>query len=439
MGLAGLFQSAGYRNNCQCNRCDFAFVVADPKTTDKQFAAGGIMKLKSRYLSKVKLTLITRSIALSIAPSIVRSFAVLSLSLLLTACFNESADNGDSSHAPRGMGQLLDGNIQGYSPVLPGKQLSFPADHQAHDGFRQEWWYLTANLTTESGEPLGLQWTQFRIALAPPAVNHAPEASTWQTQQLYMSHTAITSEQQHQAEEKWTRGNSHFAGTQVSPLVIQQDDWQWRSANEHLFPAVLSVATNDFSYQLKLDSQAPFQLQGDDGYSRKNAAGTVASYYYSQPFIKVNGTVERDGVTLTVSGNAWLDREWSSQFLSKTQQGWDWFALRLDDGSALMLFQLRENGEKQQAFYSGRRMYPDGSGQQINSEQITMTATAWQQTESGRYPVAWNIAIPSQSIELSTQALNPNASMPLSIPYWEGPVSISGSHSGLGYMELTGY
>lgn len=393
------------------------------------------MKLKSHYLGKVKLTLITRSIA----PCIVRSFAVLSFSLLLTACFYESADNKNSSHASSGMGQLLDGNTQGYSPVQPGKQLSFPADHQAHDGFRQEWWYLTANLTTESGEPLGLQWTQFRIALAPPSPTQTQFTSDWQTKQLYMSHTAMTSKQQHLAAEKWTRGNAHFAGTQVSPLRIQQDDWQWQSHNEQLFPATLSANTTEFSYQLQLDSQAPFQLQGDNGYSRKNAAGTVASYYYSQPFIEVSGTIERDGKTINVSGDAWLDREWSSQFLSKTQQGWDWFAFRLDDGSALMLFQLRDNSGEQQDFYSGRRMYPDGSGQQINSEQISMTATAWQQTDSGRYPVAWDISIPSQTIELSTQALNPNASMPLSIPYWEGPVSISGSHSGLGYMELTGY
>jgi predicted secreted hydrolase len=29
--------------------------------------------------------------------------------------------------------------------------------------------------------------------------------------------------------------------------------------------------------------------------------------------------------------------------------------------------------------------------------------------------------------------------MPLSIPYWEGPVTISGSHAGVGYLEMTGY
>ena len=68
-----------------------------------------------------------------------------------------------------GMGQLLDGNTQGYSPVTPNISLQFPDDHMAHNDFRQEWWYLTANLETESKEKVGLQWTQFRIALAPPA------------------------------------------------------------------------------------------------------------------------------------------------------------------------------------------------------------------------------------------------------------------------------
>jgi predicted secreted hydrolase len=29
--------------------------------------------------------------------------------------------------------------------------------------------------------------------------------------------------------------------------------------------------------------------------------------------------------------------------------------------------------------------------------------------------------------------------MALSIPYWEGPILIDGSHTGRGYLEMTGY
>ncbi len=359
------------------------------------------------------------------------------LALCITAC-------SPAQQPAPGMGQLLDGKTQGYSPVEPNVILRFPDDHMAHDDFRQEWWYLTANLETESKQRIGLQWTQFRIALAPPSAmsneQDAPiNSASWQTQQLYMSHTAVTSTSNHLAEEKWSRGHQSIAGTQAEPLSIRQDDWQWLSQSKHLFPATLSVNGQDFSYQLQLDSTAPFQLQGDNGYSEKNAAGSVASYYYSQPFINVSGNVVIDGKQQKVSGQAWLDREWSSQFLSKTQQGWDWFAIRLDNNTALMLFQLRDDSNTQSRFYSARVMYRDGRGRNLASEQISMTATAWQQTQSGRYPIKWRIQIPSENIDINTTPLNNDSSMPLSIPYWEGPISIEGSHNGKGYMELTGY
>lgn len=54
-------------------------------------------------------------------------------------------------------------------------------------------------------------------------------------------------------------------------------------------------------------------------------------------------------------------------------------------------------------------------------------------------PVRWTIRIPGKRLDITTDALNPNAWMNLRIPYWEGPVHLSGSHSGNGYLEMTGY
>jgi predicted secreted hydrolase len=47
--------------------------------------------------------------------------------------------------------------------------------------------------------------------------------------------------------------------------------------------------------------------------------------------------------------------------------------------------------------------------------------------------------VPGKSIDVTVEALNPDAWMALSVPYWEGPVRISGSHGGRGYLEMTGY
>ena len=39
----------------------------------------------------------------------------------------------------------------GFSQVSRGHRLEFPRDHAAHDGFRIEWWYVTANLKDTKG------------------------------------------------------------------------------------------------------------------------------------------------------------------------------------------------------------------------------------------------------------------------------------------------
>ncbi|MCE9788356.1 lipocalin-like domain-containing protein [Shewanella chilikensis] len=388
-----------------------------------------------------------------------RAVAPLLAGLLLGGAVLSGCDKAHQDQAQqqdsRAMSRVMGTASEGYAKVEPGAALQFPKDHLPHPRFRQEWWYLTANLTTQSGEPLGLQWTQFRIALSPDE----PESSSpWATNQLYMAHSALSFQHSHQSAERWARGalaatqdkaahpqgaqDKTQAGAMGLPLRVWLDNWRWQSQaasgpNSGLFPASLQVSEEDFAFELQLDSQAELQIQGDKGFSRKNAAGTVASYYYSQPFIRVKGKVRHKEQWLQVSGNAWLDREWSSEFLSRGQQGWDWFALRLDDGSALMLFQLREQENK--AFFSGKRMYPDGSGHPLALDNISLSVKDWQQTASGRYPVAWQLELPGESLSLTLEALNPNAAMNLSIPYWEGPITIKGTQTGVGYMELTGY
>jgi predicted secreted hydrolase len=407
--------------------------LANPQTIDIKPAAGSLMNNAKQITSYASL-----------------STLLIGLMILISGCSDPSSEHTSSTIA-----NMTASQSTGYQQVLPDHNLVFPADHLAHDGFKIEWWYLTANLTTTKGEDVGVQWTQFRIALAPktpsstaqsPALP-SPELSmnrppAWATDQLYMAHAAVTSAGEHLIAEKWSRAHPQLAGVERQPFQVHLQDWQWQSQSNDLFPATLKVNNDQFSYQLQLNSQQPLQLQGKQGYSSKSADQSVASYYYSQPFIDVTGQITRHGVTEKVSGKAWLDREWSSQFLTKAQQGWDWFSLRLDDDSTLMVFRLRGQTNKDN-FYSARRMFADGSGRNINSKDnpndISMEPTQWQQTALGYHPIAWRIGIKSEAIDITTQALNPNSDMLVSTSYWEGPITIAGSHQGQGYMELTGY
>ena len=54
-------------------------------------------------------------------------------------------------------------------------------------------------------------------------------------------------------------------------------------------------------------------------------------------------------------------------------------------------------------------------------------------------PTAWSIAIPARGLRSKAAPLNATSWMGTSFPYWEGPISFHGSHSGVGYLEMTGY
>ena len=91
-------------------------------------------------------------------------------------------------------------------------------------------------------------------------------------------------------------------------------------------------------------------------------------------YFKANGSITIDDKPVEVSGQAWMDREWSSQPLAPDQSGWDWFSLHLKTGEKLMLFRIRQTDGPN--YCSGNWISPDGDPQQIAPSGIEMTPTA---------------------------------------------------------------
>jgi predicted secreted hydrolase len=352
------------------------------------------------------------------------NFVVLMVLLLLVGCDQSAPEQKGFA----GMGD----QALAFTPVVPGRVFSFPADHGAHDGFRIEWWYVTANLKDQQGNEFGVQWTLFRSALKPVA-----EAAGWGNQTIWLGHAAVTSSTVHHAAERYARGGVGQAGVQLAPFEAWIDDWRFASqARDPMSDLQLSARDKDFAYQLHLTSSRPLVLQGDKGFSQKSEEGQ-ASYYYSQPFFQASGTLQIDGQSYTVAGPAWLDREWSSQPLTANQTGWDWFSLHLDSGEHVMLYRMRQKDGA--PYLSGTWIAADGQTQTLSSSQIQLTPQTNAKVAGKSLPVKWSISIPDKHLDISLDALNPNAWMNLRIPYWEGPVRISGSHPGEGYLEMTGY
>ena len=327
----------------------------------------------------------------------------------------------------------LGADASGYAQVLPGKPLTFPADHGAHPEFRVEWWYVTANLQDADGASYGVQWTLFRQANKP---NDRDEG--WSSRQLFMAHAAVTSRDTHRFAERFARGGVGQAGVETAPFNAWIDDWQLRSiaAQGDLAPLEVRASAKDFSYALRLDSDRAVVLQGEGGYSRKSEQGQ-ASYYYSLPWLRVSGTLVIDGKSVAVSGQGWIDREWSSQPLAANQSGWDWFSLHLKSGDKLMLFRLRHADGKH--FFAGNWIGSDGQSDVLGPKDIIMAPGGATRIAGRDLPTEWKLSVPSHGLAITTTPLNAKSWMDARFKYWEGPVRLSGSHAGEGYLEMTGY
>jgi predicted secreted hydrolase len=326
----------------------------------------------------------------------------------------------------------LGGSSEGFALPQRGQALSFPADHGAHPGFRIEWWYVTANLTGEDGADYGVQWTLFRTATAPG------DRPGFSSPQLWMGHAALTSARSHQVAERLGRGGTGQAGVTVQPFEAWIDHWSMTGAagaGDAVDRVRLKASADDFAYDLQLEAKGPLVLQGDRGYSVKSAGGQ-ASLYYSQPFYEVAGEITLDGRRLRVTGQAWLDREWSSQPLAADQTGWDWFSLHFDTGEKLMGFRLRDAGA---GFVSGTWISADGRPSPLRPGELKLSPLGHANVAGRRVPVRWRLELPARGLRIETVPLNAQAWMATSVPYWEGPIRFSGSHAGRGYLEMTGY
>ncbi len=320
-------------------------------------------------------------------------------------------------------------NADGFAIPQPDPQFVFPADHGPHPDFRIEWWYLTANLTGPDGTDYGLQWTLFRSAL------RAGTGDGWQSPQLWMGHAAVTTPDAHFVTERLARGGIGQAGVIADPFRAWIDDWQLSGASDWS-DMTLSASGPSFAYDMTLTAEGPLVLNGADGYSVKSAEG-LSSYYYSRPFLDISGTLTLLDRPVPVTGHAWIDREWSSQPLSQAQEGWDWFSLSFETGAHLMGYQMRQTGGSTYTTATWieadgvATSYPDGA---FDARPLDFTTIA-----DRTVPTTWRVMLPERGVDVTVSALNEHAWMTTSIPYWEGPVSVSGSHSGKGYLEMTGY
>jgi len=327
----------------------------------------------------------------------------------------------------------------GFASVIPGHRITFPRDHGSHPDYRIEWWYVTGWLRG-TGEPdCGFQITFFRARPRPPDGN----PSRFSPEQVIIAHAAIADPRHGRLlhVQRAARQGFGLAGSDTGDTRVWLGQWQLVRDGPH-YRSLISA--RDMSLNLVMTTQQPPLLQGEQGYSRKGPRAESASHYYSIPQLQVSGEIRAGAGLRRVTGEAWLDHEWSSSYLDPDAAGWDWIGINLADGGAVMAFRIRDRRGRT-LWAGGSWRDASGSMRILNPGEVRLKPLRnWRSPRTGaEYPVLFDVT--AGPLEFRLEPLmddqENDTRATTGAVYWEGAMRAfrTGQQIGRGYLELTGY
>ena len=292
-------------------------------------------------------------------------------------------------------------------------RVFFPQDEGGHPGYDREWWYANFHLVDPAGREYGAVVSYFN----PPY--------------RMMSVSDIQSEVNH---HEFTLGAGSYSEGALDLSWGGQDRW-YRTATD---PSAYSLETygSECRLDLTLTSAKPPLLVGGDGLL--GWSSDQSTYYYSLTRLEVEGEIEIQGVTSTVTGIGWMDHQWGD---FGTNLCYDWFSVQLDNDTEMIFWQgYQENGTLLTPDIT--MMLPDEStyySQDLTVEKLE----TWTSPETGReYGIHWRLQETGKDIDLELEARFPEQEVTGNIiTFWEGALEVSGTlegeaASGVGYAEL---
>lgn len=303
-------------------------------------------------------------------------------------------------------------------PAAPaaGVLVKLPVDDGPHRNL-MEWWYYNGRLEAADGRVFSFHYVYFLVNSVVPYT------------------AAQLSLVDHQARRRFAYAKSSpgnpSAGSKEG-FAFDLGDWRMAGANGM---DVLRAGTADFGLDLGLTNAGPTVFHAGTGLLDFKEAGT--SYYYSRPRMKVEGTLRLDA-PVPVKGSAWFDHQWGD--FQPLKLSWDWFSLQLEDGSDLMIYRLRD--PEQRLVLASGTLSMGGSDTQLGPGAFDLKPLrTWKSPATGIvYTVAWRLTVPSRNLDMELQpvldACEFDGRDSTLMTYWEGPIRVTGTHTGRGFQEI---
>ena len=221
--------------------------------------------------------------------------------------------------------------------MQPGVALVFPRDHGAHPAYRTEWWYITGWVQDQRGNDFGVQITFFRNR---PLLQE-DNPSAFAPRQLLFAHAAIADPREGRLrhDQRAAREGFGIAYAREQSTDVRIDDWSLRLEGDRY---LAQIHSREFNLELAFEAQRAASAAGPRRVQPQGAAARPGELLLQPPAARRVRNPSLDGAALPVTGIAWLDHEWSSEYLAAEAAGWDWIGINLDDGAALMAFRMRD-------------------------------------------------------------------------------------------------
>lgn len=324
----------------------------------------------------------------------------------------------------------------GFAIPQKGRVFTFPRDHGSHPDFRTEWWYVTGHLDAKDGRRFGFQVTFFRQA----------RREDGKTLQLHLAHAALLDARTGRFvhEERLNRAGWDAAASETT-LEVRNGNWSLKLDEKTQTLRIAATVKSEVLLRLELEPVKPLVVFGKDGVSRKGASESAASHYLTWTRLKTTGTVKVGNEEHAVSGEAWMDHEFSSSQLEEGQAGWDWASLQLEDGREVMAYIMRRKDGTKDPASTLAVIERDGKVRHLASDAFRMEPLGvWQSPHSGaEYPIRARIQFEGETFELKPLAEDQEQDSGITrLPYWEGAcdaIDSRGRIAGRAFLELAGY
>ena len=326
------------------------------------------------------------------------------------------------------------GRDASYPAAQPGIALAFPRDHGAHPEFRTEWWYITGWVQTGAAERSASR----SLSFVPPALQE-DNPSAFAPRQLLFAHAAIADPREgrlrHDQRARARDSGSPARGEDRPTCASTTGRCAWK-ATRYRAQSLARVRPRSRLRGARAGAAArPRRLQPQGPAAGRPATTTAGRN------CRIGNTRSAERCA-AVPASAWLDHEWSSEYLAHEAAGWDWIGINLDDGGALMAFRMRDkHGGVLWAAATLRAA--DGPVRTFAPAQVAFTPLRrWRSPRTRRYPVAMRVRAgrcrAGARAVMDDQELDSRATT--GTIYWEGAVrALTPANRGRGYLELTGY